>query len=137
MEFFCCWRLQLAFASMHVTSHAALDFIPPTVYSTFRIGMAVPLLFASARIQASVLNMLAYSMLDQLGFHTFIHIWQTTRIACRWLRCCKVDSDRHALMMQMHRRRNSGCCAATCHGLSVSASSAWPPRSAWFTLATR
>lgn len=36
---------------MHVTSHAALDYIPPTVYSAFRIGMAVPLLFVSARVQ--------------------------------------------------------------------------------------
>ena len=43
--------MQLSFASMHITSHRALDHLPPTVYATFRIGMAVPLLFISAGIQ--------------------------------------------------------------------------------------
>lgn len=42
---------QLSFASMHITSHSALDYLPPTVYATFRIGMAVPLLFLSAGVQ--------------------------------------------------------------------------------------
>ena len=36
---------------MHITSHSALEYLPPTVYATFRIGMAVPLLFLSAGVQ--------------------------------------------------------------------------------------
>ena len=38
---------------MHITSHSALNYLPPTVYATFRIGMAVPLLFLSAGVQVA------------------------------------------------------------------------------------
>jgi hypothetical protein len=51
-----CTAVQLSFASMHITSHSALNYLPPTVYATFRIGMAVPLLFLSAGIQVSQNN---------------------------------------------------------------------------------
>lgn len=55
-----CFPAQLSFASMHITSHAALDYIPPTVYSAFRIGMAVPFLFLSAGMQVGVIHNLRH-----------------------------------------------------------------------------
>ena len=45
---FCC---QCTFAVMHITSHGALDFIPPLPYSAMRVTLALPLLFAGARIK--------------------------------------------------------------------------------------
>lgn len=51
MEYLHLSCLQLSFASMHITSHNALDYLPPTMYATFCIGMAVPFLFLSAGIQ--------------------------------------------------------------------------------------
>ena len=48
----CC---QLAFAVMHISSHAALEHIPPLPYSAMRVTLALPLLFAGARIKASCL----------------------------------------------------------------------------------
>lgn len=36
---------------MHISSHRALDYIPPLVYAAIRIGSALPLLALSARLQ--------------------------------------------------------------------------------------
>jgi hypothetical protein len=43
--------LQLCFAVMAISSHPALESIPPLVYSTLRIAIALPLLLLSARLQ--------------------------------------------------------------------------------------
>ena len=43
--------LQLCFAVMAISSHPALEAIPPLVYSTLRIAIALPLLLLSARLQ--------------------------------------------------------------------------------------
>ncbi len=42
---------QLSFAAMHISSHRALDYIPPLHYGAIRIGCALPLLALSARVQ--------------------------------------------------------------------------------------
>lgn len=44
----CC---QCAFAVMHISSHPALEHIPPLPYSAVRVTLALPLLFAGARIK--------------------------------------------------------------------------------------
>lgn len=48
--------LQLSFAAMHISSHRALEYIPPLVYGAIRIGSALPLLALSARLQVPVLS---------------------------------------------------------------------------------
>lgn len=45
---------QLAFAAMAITSHPALEFIPPLTYCTLRIAFALPLLAISARVQVKM-----------------------------------------------------------------------------------
>lgn len=47
---------QLSFAAMHISSHRALEYIPPVVYGAIRIGSALPLLVLSARLQVPVLS---------------------------------------------------------------------------------
>mmetsp|Transcript_7750 Transcript_7750/g.22939 ORF Transcript_7750/g.22939 Transcript_7750/m.22939 type:complete len:538 (-) Transcript_7750:1033-2646(-) len=42
---------QFAFAIMHVSSHRALNHIPPFAFSSIRIAIAVPFLLVSARVQ--------------------------------------------------------------------------------------
>lgn len=44
----CC---QCAFAVMHISSHGALEHIPALPYSAMRVTLALPLLFAGARIK--------------------------------------------------------------------------------------
>lgn len=44
----CC---QCAFAVMHISSHGALEYIPPLPYSAMRVTLALPLLFAGAAIK--------------------------------------------------------------------------------------
>lgn len=46
-----CLTPQLCFAVMAISSHPALEHIPPLVYSTLRIVIALPLLLLSARLQ--------------------------------------------------------------------------------------
>lgn len=47
------WVPQFAFAIMHVSSHRALEHIPPFAFASIRIAIAMPFLLLSARIQVS------------------------------------------------------------------------------------
>ncbi len=49
-----CSVAQLAFAVMAISSHPALEFIPPLTYCALRIGLAIPLLAVSARVQVRI-----------------------------------------------------------------------------------
>ena len=44
---------QCAFAVMHVSSHKALEDIPPLPFASIRIAIAVPFLLLSARLQVT------------------------------------------------------------------------------------
>ncbi len=71
----CC---QLAFAVMHISSHAALEHIPPLPYSAMRVTLALPLLFAGARIKASCpatshVGVAGQAVLRMSASHTWTH----------------------------------------------------------------
>jgi hypothetical protein len=64
--------LQLCFAIMAISSHPALEHIPPLVYSTLRIVIALPLLLLSARLQVSEVRFSPVLLVHALGLLTAV-----------------------------------------------------------------
>src|SRR5690242_6732355 len=50
---------------MAISSHPALEAIPPLVYSTLRIAIALPLLLLSARLQVGTARLSVFDLLTQ------------------------------------------------------------------------
>jgi hypothetical protein len=61
--------LQLCFAVMAISSHPALEAIPPLVYSTLRIAIALPLLLLSARLQVCTARLALHRCADSCMQH--------------------------------------------------------------------